>query len=313
MESLSSATSEAPERARPGVIDAGGLREWLRTAPVAGGTAPLWPSWTNPGKPGFPYEEATAWVLRCSRRGLGLNARSVAAARDELGRRIEASGGLRAHGRLFAFDTAVALGAFEAATSTGRSLVSTVAGFVRARRAVEGGPVLGEERPDTRWSEAFGAHLLWLNRPLREAGEHALADDLTSLVLPRVLRHDGLLRIHGASDRVYSHAMAYALDGLVAAGAEGRALAKRGLVAMLDRFDGRSPLAAFVDEPSPRRADVTAQCAALARQLVDDATADALLAAVARLQDPSGGLYYESGSADLNTCAAVFALEALPA
>ncbi len=62
-----------------------------------------------------------------------------------------------------------------------------------------------------------------------------------------------------------------------------------------------------------RGRDSAGDCAALARQLVDDATADALLAAVARLQDPSGGLYYESGSADLNTCAVVFALEALPA
>jgi len=285
------------------------LAKWLEAAVQPDG---LWPAWIDGRTPAFAYEEATAWVLRLAHRhpsqvarvaGLG---EAVDAGRRELERRIARHHGLRAHGRLFLFDTAVGLSAF-ARGGLANDLLATVERLVRERRALDGGAESKEIRPESRWSEVFGAHLLWLNEPLRLHGAHVLADDLTTALLRDTRRPDGLFRIHAASDRVYLHALAYALEGLSHAGPDGRRLVKEALTTLERRHLLGHPLPAWLEEPSPARADATAQVSGIAREFGLDTGPVASLLDRFRLRE--GGLAYEPGSTHANTCAAVFALE----
>lgn len=292
--------------------------DWLAAPQARDSDSGLWLSWSNSEHPGFPYEEATAWVtLAAAQRrevagSAGLTS-SVEQALPALRERIGAHGGLRLGGRRFAFDTGVALAALQAwggAEETQQRLIATLSAFCHARVALDGGLALGDESPETRWSEAWGAHQLWLAGPLLQAGEETTARDLVAEVLPRVLRADGLLRVHGARDDVYAHAALYGAAGLLAAGE--RDLAAGVAVAALAArgADGLVP-AWLAPARGPGRTDATAQALALVNATGADVPASVrehALAGLAACTAPCGGLRYEAGSADINCCATAFAL-----
>jgi hypothetical protein len=215
-------------------------------------------------------------------------------------------------GRLYAFDTGVGLAALQAVGGHDEAcatLLSTLCEFCDRRVAVEGGPPLGLERATSRWSNTWGAHLLWLNDPLLAAGQVGRAEALTVELLDRCLRDDGLLHIHGASDAVYAHAAAYAAQGLLARG--DTELAGRAANALLraQRRDGLVP--AWIDRSeSPGRTDVTAQALWLWQRCGDHSLvehAERALCALSAMTSPCGGVRYESGSNDVAAWSTVFA------
>jgi hypothetical protein len=294
---------------------------WIRwlANPVARDPATgLWLSWCDPKHPGYAYEEATAWVILVA-AGLRQrpNARPLLVAAEQalgpLSECVRARGGLGRDGRVYAFDTAVGLAACLAwggAHEIASTLLGTLLSMCDRRRAVEDGPTLGQERVDTRWSEAWGGHLLWLAGPLRAAGEAQQAATLVRDLLPRLRREDGLLRIHGANDTVYAHGALYGAEGLMAAGHVADA---RAVVTALLRGPGDGALVPAwpLRSQASGRADATAQALFLATATqapVSDSRLEGARRALQRLTAEEGGLRYESGSADLNTCATAFAL-----
>jgi hypothetical protein len=292
--------------------------EWLADDRARDPQTGLWWSWCNPDHPGYPYEEATAWVIRLAAQGADdRHALALRQAADQgletLLSRIERRGGLGRGGRLYAFDTAVGLAALQAVGGHDKAcatLISTLCEFCDRRVAVEGGPTLGLERATSRWSNTWGAHLLWLNEPLLAAGKVDRAATLTAELLDRCLRDDGLLRIHGASDAVYAHAAAYAAQGLMACGEIEIAARLADTLLRAQRRDGLVP--AWIDRAeSPGRSDVTAQVLWIWRRCGDRHLAeygDRARRALTAMTAPCGGLRYEFGCDDVVTWATVFAV-----
>lgn len=191
----------------------------------------LWRGWVVPGASAQPpgYEEATAWVLLAASM-LDADppgwAERVSRAAERLAELAVSHRALRRDGRRWLFDTGVGLlalhrlGGFDAATN---ALAGGMDELLGAGLAVDGGPPLGDETARTRWSEAFGAHLLWLVLPLRALGRHAEAEKLVDSLLPRFVRRsrredggvDEWLAVHAASDRCYTHGACYGLRGLL--------------------------------------------------------------------------------------------------
>lgn len=314
----------SPASIRPSPPDhAGRWAAWLAAPEGRDPATGHWLSWRNAQKQGFSYEEATAWVVRLAALLRGTEhgealAPAAAAGAERLVEAATARGGLGLRGRLYAFDTAVGLAALDTLgghESACARLETTLTALVEERRGVEGGPRLGGESPDTRWSEAFGAHLLWANLPLLARGRHDAADALTEALLETCATPDGTLRIHGKSERIYAHAAAYAATGLRARGDDRSARVAHGTTRLL--LTSRNALGlvpAWLDvELAPARADATAQAAWLGATsgdpLLETLGAEAR-DALSHLTSPAGGLRYEPGSDDVNTCATAFALEA---
>lgn len=202
------------------------LAAWLAAPAARDPATGLWWSWRNAAHLGYPYAEATAWVVLVAARLRGTPAGALLAGPAADGARVlediaRAAGGLGRAGRVYLFDTAVGLAALDAWGGAGAvrdGLFATVQAFCAARCAVDGGPVAGSETAATAWSEAWGSHLLWLNVALQPRGETALASGITTELLATCARPDGALRCHPASDRAYAHATAYAAAGLYAHG-----------------------------------------------------------------------------------------------
>ncbi len=278
-------------------------RRWLNQPASRDPKSGLWLSWLSPDGSGYPYEEATAWAL-----GEGLsNERALAALRDVLSRRP-----LQRDGDHYLFDTAVAL---DAAISLAdpqlrEHALAHVLTLLKAAVAVGYGPVCGAESAATRWSEAFGAHVLWLIRPLARLGMHEQAAQLFALVWPRCER-DGLPSVHGATHEMYAHSAAYAAEGMAFLPGRAHEVARSITVALLARAqvcDGLIP--AFYTR-GPLRCDVAAQTWYLAQLLGIEHPATAMIERALVAQTAGcGGVRYEPGSNHINTCVTVFALRA---
>lgn len=280
----------------------------------------LWWSWQGPSGDAYPYEEATAWVvlLAAALRGRPEAAPLVRAAEagvEALAGCARARGGLGRAGRVYAFDTAVGMAALQAWGGAEVALGQLSAGLeamIARREAVEGGPAQGEERAQTRWSEAWGGHMIWLAVPLLRAGRRDLAELLAEEIGARCRRDDGLLAIHGASREVYAHATAYGAEGWLALGRRREAVAVvRALLAAPTR-SGLVPA-----RPGARggaeRTDVTAQVLRIAARCQADPQDPGLQRARRALDEaahPRGGLRYEAGAEDRTSWSTVFALAA---
>ncbi len=295
--------------------------DWLAGDDARDNRTGLWLSWVHPQHPGYAYEEATAWVILAA-AGLRHEANAhklVDVAEDALpllGRAVAERGGLGRDGRLYAFDTAVGLAAWQAwqgDRETATTLLSTLRLFCDRQQAVEGGPTLGHERASSRWSESWGGHLLWLARPLTAAGDQERAGALVEELSPVVLADDGLLRIHSASDLVYAHGALYGAEGLLAAGERERAAQVVTTLLAVPTEHGLVPAwPQKVD--SPGHCDATAQALMLAAALDATISPRRLTAArdgLARFTSAEGGLRYSSASQDVNCCATAFALRGL--
>jgi len=279
--------------------------QWLTTAAVDA-THNLCVSWRDPtGQvPGYLYEEATAWALLIP--AFAKTHREVASAL----RSISIQRGLARDGRTYLFDTGVGLAAALALDDDAwaHRLLESIKPMIGARVGVSGGPRLGAEEESTRWSESFGSHLLWLLGPLDSAGRSDLGDMLVDELL-RPCSRGNTLAVHAGTDRVYAHAMAYAVEGL-ATRKRHQALARSLTTSLLDHV--RDGVVHAGLNSGPARLDVTAQTLRLAAVLglADRDETEALMASLAEHTHASGGLRYEPGSDHINTWATVFALRA---
>ena len=275
-----------------------------------------WWSWVG-GPAAYAYPEATAWVVRCIAQlrdhqhlfrhspqvadliGLGDSAAATVA-------HCAQAGFLQRHGRGYAFDTAVGLTALLAWNPQHHAIVDLRRGldpFLTERRAVVGGPRRGESRRGHRWSAVWGPHLAWLAIPLRKLGETHVA-----LTVAAQVRTD-----HAALPN-YAHALAYACEGQAAVAdldPQARQWLDLGLARLAEQADSAG-VRADRREPSPLRADATAQAIALAAQWQGRSppTRWPTLSALAALTTNTGAVGYEPGSPCANAWCTAMAIDA---
>ncbi len=302
------------------------MRTWLRRAPLKPDGAVL--SWVNPEHPGYPYPEAAGFLLEL----LAQDGVRTAALRERiavrLARDVSPRGGCGRDGVEYLFDTAVVLTGLLAHERAGGVLTvrlkDRLFGFLdsalRFRRATSA-PISG----DGHWSASYGCHQLRVLTCLEACRQGGLGDDCDGLasrlmedLLP--LFRGGRFRIHARSQRTYLHAHCYALEGLlgltrrngsnlrpvVRESAEWLAGVQRPCGGLPAWHDGRRAWGLC-------RTDATAQAVRLWSEVDGQAFARSItrgLAWLTRMQHRSGGLPYQSGSADLNTWATVFTVHA---
>ena len=302
------------------------MRTWLRRAPLKRDGAVL--SWVNPRHPGYPYPEAAGFLLEL----LAQDGARSAALRDRIAGRlvcdVSPRGGYGRDGVDYLFDTAVILTALLAHERAGgalsvrlkQRLFDTLASALRARRATSV-PV----SRDGHWSASYGCHLLRILTCLeacRQSGLGHDCDGLASRLLDDLLPlfRDGRFRIHAHSTRTYLHAHCYAVEGLLGFTA-GNGSSLRPVLRESAEWLVRvqRPCGGLPAWHNGRRAwgccraDATAQAVRLWTEVDRQGFARPIargLALLTRMQHPSGGLRYQSGSADLNTWATVFTVHA---
>ncbi|MCP4868128.1 MAG: hypothetical protein GY898_05365 [Proteobacteria bacterium] len=306
--------SQALPLPQDAIVDARFLPElehlaWLMTGPVRlpdGGVL----SWFASGGSGFPYTEAEGLLLslhaEARAREPGVLFGPIQADGRRLANRLEAAldstGAVLHRGGRYAFDTAIAAAAlrrWKTVDPTGPDPAPAVA-FVRScleRR-------IGQEGldDDGHWSRTFGPHLL--KAALALPGDplvEELAEHFASICW-----EGGWFTCHDATDHVYPHAHAYALEGLLALRAQGSTAGTHRLAAGLESL----LRAAGSDRLS---SDVLAQtiriCLAMGIPSGDPRVADLDRQLRAR-SAPGGGIRYSRTSADINAWATTFAVQA---
>ena len=303
---------------QPG-FDRGRALAWLTSGEVLAPDGEV-VSWSNPDHPGFAYPEAAAiwlgWAAwRKQREEPGPDAGQVHSVTHCLEQALASGQGLGQHGRTYLFDTCVAIQALSRAADHGLTdAVSHPArrGAARAieRFVVEDTPVLPTSvQVAVRWSETWGPHQTRAAGLLAEAGAR-LDDEILSELADRVWQRT--LAVAGEGARRYVHGWLYALEGALIRGESDETItAQARALAALQHEDGGLP--AWTGGPGPRRSDSTAQAVRVWSALDAAAFATPIrrgLRFLTALQDQSGGLSYESGSADLTTWSTIFADQA---
>lgn len=286
-------------------------------------------SWDNPSHPGYRYPEAAGLLLMLlAQQGPAWRFQCDLLVRGLIQDRSQA-GGYGRGGHDYAFDTAIVLSAVLAHQQGGgtipdpelpHTLLDFLDAVLQSRQATR-----LSAADTTHWSYSYGCHLLKVVRAL--ASYHDVYRDPRCLVLIRSLCMDllplytqGRFRIHHRAQESYLHAACYAVEGLLCL--ESRALATVGpLIQHCAEWlaetqapgggfrawhDGRSAY-------GPLRADVTAQAVRIwscVNRLRFKDSIQRALDFLAELQTPVGGLSYEPGSADVNTWATIFAVQA---
>lgn len=301
-------------------------------------------SWINPAHPGFVYPEGMGLYLTLSSQlaaarddaALSAGAHRVAARLQGL---VHPSGGIGIGGKLYAFDTCMAVSGLLAYQGrlNGRvnpSVLAAMAHFI-VDMAECRLTVLNEDgsKPDVapHWSTVFGASMLKeiiaLDGLAEETGEgryRALALRMADEVIGGHL-DDGAFRTYPGSGEVYTHSHCYALEGLLHLRARGLCNTTSLLHAGADRLcvwqseTGDGGLYNWYDAPTRAAArlevgDATAQAVRVWLAVDRDAYAEHIargLAFLDTLRSPAGGLYYAAGSADVNSITSIFAAQAM--
>lgn len=319
----------APRASSPR-LDRSALLHWLTSEAVVDDAGRVW-SWHNPVHPGYPYPEAAGLWLSLMAREPGVAPQQLdrvahwlkdCEQRDRLGR----------DGRSYLFDRGMVLAGRlawaqrrEASIDDERPLVRGLLAELHARRP------LHPPAPDDRWSTRFGPHLLKLALPLATWSELGGSPDVGSALVSlfgeiRPCLDDGRVITAGRRDPTYLHAHCYAAEGLwrlsttivaPALATEVRAMADQAAdwLARVQRADGGLPPWHDGERGwGPAPSDVAAQAVrlwcGLDRQRHRESI-DRALAFLARQTAPEGGLRYHERSADVNTWATIFAVQAL--
>ncbi len=289
-------------------------------------------SWINADHPGYRYPEAAgllvSFLARHEPERETLRARVVGGLLAD----ISPESGCGRGPRQYVFDTAVVLSALIDHRRAGGwlpedalldRLFGFIAGCLAARRAFRGGP-----QTERSWSLSYGCHLLKVVGALsayreerRDARASTLIQGLVADLLP--LYAGGRFRIHAHSPRTYLHANCYAVEGLLCLGSRGLAEVGSELrqcaqwMAEIQHPLGGIP--AWHDGASSYgecRADATAQAIRIWAR-VDRSRFEGQISRgleyLAQLQQPGGGLLYDSRSGDVNTWVTIFAAEAVEA
>jgi hypothetical protein len=281
-------------------------------------------SWVSADNPGFAYPEAGGLLLSLLSRRASAPAEPMNAIAAWLASRVSERGGVGRDGADYAFDSAMALAGLRDYRAAGGELRGPsptprlrdyVLRSIRSRTAVDRpGP-----RAHPRWSERFGCHLLKLACAL---ADDPLAEEVTEILVRELfpLYEGGRFRVHEGSTETYLHACGYAAEGLIALADRGSAPAAdmlRSTACWLTSVQSAGGgLHAWHDgrrAHGPLRADATAQAVRIWVRV--DGRAHRIpiergLAFLSGLVQPRGGVLYEPGSADTNTWATIFAVQA---
>jgi hypothetical protein len=306
---------------------------------IANGAGSVY-SWVNPEHPGFVYPEAMGLYLRLM-SGLAADRNDAALARraSEVAEGLQSlappSGGVGMAGRLYLFDTCMAVAGLLAYKERlgGRvdtAVLGRMAAFIEdlTRRRL---PCVAEDGSSLdlprHWSTVYGAHMLKtviaLDALARETGEERyrrLALEAASEVVEGCFR-EGAFRFGPGETTVYTHAHCYALEGLLYLRARGLEDATPILEAgaeSLRRWQNEDgSLFNWQEDPSRQRAkvgDATSQAVRVWVAVDREAYADPVeraLGFLTTLRSPDSGIYYAAGSRDVNSITSTFAAQAL--
>ncbi|MFL6099788.1 MAG: hypothetical protein ACJ71T_07525 [Actinomycetales bacterium] len=323
------------------------LLSWLASAELR---APDGPgaghclSWWNPRHPGYPYPEISGLLLHLlavesaapSRRGELVQALVRDPAPVE---------GVARDGQAYTFDTAMALGGLLAdLTTAGTDEVARRWTDLLVTAADKRSPAAAQSwasalRPETRWSESYGAHqakvvgaLLAARDRFGDSARMRDAVDVCVAAATEVQEPDGRFRAHAFARQTYVHSHCYAVEGLLMAAADGGSTADQpdqgDLRDLRDRLWAGAAWLAAVQEASgglvawhdgrsasgPVRADATAQALRIWTLVDPDHFADSSARAAAALEAlrvPGRGLRYEPDSDDVNAWSTIFGHQAL--
>jgi hypothetical protein len=315
------------------------LLQYLVSPVILNGSGSVY-SWVNPAHPGFVYPEAMGLYLRL----LSLQAAEepggrIASRAADVAKGLEQMtpplGGLGIRGRLYLFDTCMAIAGLSAyrrklggavSPETFEKMGRFVSDLTERRLALvdEGGAAVSVPRV---WSTVFGTHMLKtviaLDALAEEMGEdryRALALEVAEEVV-RTCFTDGIFRVGPGDGAVYCHAHCYAMEGLLHLNARGLRESTRELRAGADRLrewqneDGS--MFNWCQDPSRERSkvgDATAQAVRIWLAVDSDTHRTPIergLSFLASLRSPESGLYYCAGSRDVNTITSVFAAQAV--
>lgn len=322
-----------PEALRRGLLD------YLVSPVVLNGSGSVY-SWVNPAHPGFVYPEAMGLYLRLlSLQAAGEPAGRVASRAAEVAEGIERLtppiGGVGLHGRLYLFDTCMAVAGLSAyrrklggkvSPETFEKMGRFVSDLTERRLAlVEEGGAVPSVAP--HWSTVFGTHMLKtviaLDALAGETGEdryRALALEVAEEVV-RTCYADGIFRTGVDDGSIYCHAHCYALEGLLHLNARGLRDSTPELRAGADRLrewqNDDGSMFNWCQDPSRERSkvgDATAQAVRIWLAVDREAyraPVERGLSFLASLRSPQSGLYYCAGSRDVNTVTSVFAAQAV--
>ncbi len=281
---------------------------WLLHGPVRAPDGAVL-SWANPAHPGFVYAEAEGLLL-------SLHAEALARGPEEPGIRLDGRrlarrlvqglddvGAVVHRGARYVFDTAVVVAAlrrWRIVEPDGPAFDASTE-WLRARLRAG----VGQEgaASDGHWSRSFGPHLL--KAALALPGDPLLADVARRFC---ATCWDGAwFTCHAATDAVYPHAHAYALEGLAALRAAGVFDASGPLEV------GTASLLSAAARDFDLSTDVLAQAVRLALATGRSPHHPQVRAVLTRMESRAaadGGLRYSPGSRDVNTWATVFGVQA---
>lgn len=292
-------------------------------------------SWANPAHPGYAYQEAAGlWLAHfCLASPASASDAPIERVASRLASDVLSDGGAGRGGTLYLFDSAVALrGLVAHAALTGKGhdeAMDRLVTFIAARLN-EGVPIAATKGPSPggRWSTDFAPHLLkavvGLSDYASQSGDeraNTCVDRLAHAFSPSAVA--SLISRSDPDIGAYTHAVLYALEGLVflahrrltsdAAQAAAETLLEQ--LAMAQRADGSMP--AWISPHGAvgcARTDVTAQALRLWTAVDRGRFASSIASAASWIyarQAACGALPYEPGSADMNTWATIFSLQAV--
>jgi hypothetical protein len=302
------------------------LRDWLISPDVIRPNGDVL-SWASQTHPGYAYPEVAGLLLSLLTNDGADRLRLRRCIALAAVARIHEDGGVGRGGRSYVFDTAMLLrGLVDHLRSGGgvpdesvlAHLFRFVAEGVVARRPVTPGDASGH------WSASFTPHLLKVLLAVQawrqwrgDRGAAKVATRLRRELAP--LRHDGRFAATDGNGWSYVHACCYAVEGLLFSGTLrapfAEAVAAAELLSRAQRADGSLPAwLEGTEGRGPSRTDATAQAVRLWCRLDPvrwEASIDYGLRFLGRMQHPCGGILYEERSADVNTWATIFTLQAL--
>ncbi|MGK7914651.1 MAG: hypothetical protein AB4038_03775, partial [Prochloraceae cyanobacterium] len=250
---------------------------------------------------------------------------------------VPVSGGLGKQGKIYVFDSCIAINGLlnykkylNQKVSEGSLLrMATFVTELLRHRLILLDQDLKPSLVESHWSKVFGASMLKtviaLDALTQETGDTTYLElglEIAEEVVAKCF-NNGYFRIFSDNDAVYCHAHCYALEGLLHLQARGytytnvASILKAGVEQLQTWQNDDGSLYNWYNSANKQQLKVTdATAQAIRIWLAVDRQAyskniERGLNFLARCQSSEGGLYYHAGSKDVNSWASIFALQAL--
>jgi hypothetical protein len=296
-------------------------------------------SWFNQDHPGFIYPEAMGLYLNlASQMGCYKNNFALTHVAHTVGKKLQeyvpSSGGIGKYGKIYAFDTSMAISGLLAYKkylhgwvddATIRQMASFIVEMTRHRLTVINDDKSRVNLPP-HWSTRFGASTLKtvialdaLALEFNDKTYHHLLVEVANEILENCFSH-GCFSVHEEDSAVYCHAHCYALEGLIYLQKQHDFNVMNVLLAGADRLkmwqNSDGSLFNWYNAPDREQlkmSDATAQAVRIWLAVDRDfyhREIERGLEFLASLCSPQSGIYYHQGSQDLNSWAALFTIQA---